>query len=173
MNDVIDPSRDLPPILSKFLREDAPPLSREDADGIHAAAVRFYARERWRDACELFRLLVLSRPDQARGWIGLAACHEVMGDDERALVLYQLACLAPAPNRHRKRARLYLARFYMKVGRHDDARVELDTLAMDPIEGDAALDVAAAELRRCLMDTIPEIAAIDAIDKTNPPEYLA
>ena len=150
---------DAPPIVSSFVRGEAPRLSREEIDGIYSAAVRFYARERWSEAGELFRWLVHARPEQARGWIGLAACHEGMGDDERALALYQLASTAAAPNANRKRARLYLARLLVKLGRHDEARAELDALERDACAGAEASDRSAEELRRCLMDTVPSMEA--------------
>jgi Flp pilus assembly protein TadD len=157
MNDVIDPSAELPPIVSKFLSGDAPPLSREDVDGIYSAALRLYGRERWSEAGDVFRFLVLTQPEQARVWIGLAACHEALGDDDYAIALYEVACNATTPNPHRTRARLHLARLLVRLGRHDDARTELDALEAESIEPDEAIDAYAAELRRCLMDTVPSM----------------
>src|SRR5947209_15943221 len=86
----------LPPIVSSFVRGAAPPLSREEVDGIYSVGVRLYARERYAEASDVFRLLVLYRPREARGWTALAACHEALGDDDRAIALYNLAALAPS-----------------------------------------------------------------------------
>jgi hypothetical protein len=87
--------------------------------------------------------------------MALAACHEALGDDACAIALYELACITPARSRHRRRARFFLARLYAKLGRHREAREEIEVLDQDPSERDEATDDAVAELRRALLDTLP------------------
>lgn len=144
----------LPPIVSAFLRQGAPPLSREEIDGIYTVGVRLYGRERFAEASDVFRLVILCRPRQARGWLALAACHEGLGDDDRAIALYKLATIAPSSNSNRRRARLYLARLYAKLGRHAEARDELESLEGESCDDDETIERAIRDLRRCLVDTM-------------------
>lgn len=147
----------LPPLVSAFVRGNAPPLSKEQLDGIYTVGVRLYAREQYREAADVFRLVVLCRPRQACGWIALAACHEAFGEDEHAIVLYQAAALAPASNANRRRARVHLARLFARLGRHAEARDELDAIESEPDDGDESISTAVRDLRRCLADTLPSM----------------
>lgn len=118
----------LPPSIATYLRDGPPQLTAAEIDAIYGVGAMFYTRERYAEACDLFRLMVLLRPQESRGWLSLAACHEGMGDDERALALYEVAALAPYARPDQLRARLYLARLLVKLERDEEARDRVDEL---------------------------------------------
>lgn len=62
------------------------------------------------DAAEPFRALVLTAPEDPRGWLGLGVVHERRGRTAAALVVYETGALASQSARcHVARARLYAA----------------------------------------------------------------
>jgi tetratricopeptide (TPR) repeat protein len=148
----------LPETLAAIVRDGPPPLTASDLDHIYAVGADLYVRERWSEAQDVFRLLVLVHPSDARGWIALAACHEAQADDERAIALYQLASGASSREDSR-RARLYLARVLAKTGRHDEARQILEAIVVENDDDTTFVDMH-AQLQRCLMDTQPSLQPV-------------
>src|SRR6185436_7408871 len=96
----------------------------------------FYARDDYSKAMDLFRLLVLAKPEDARGWFSLGAAHEASGDDERAAAMYEAARGAPEGERHRFEATAYLARLLLHRGEVDTARALALELLWDLEETD-------------------------------------
>ncbi len=143
----------LSPMLDALVREGMPPLSDQEIDAVYGVGLQFYARERWVEASDLFRLLVLCRPGELRPWLGLAACHEALGDEERALALYRVAVATGGVGQHVANA--YLARLLSKLGQHDEAREILETLVVD--ESDEAAAELVHQLRCALCDTQPSL----------------
>jgi tetratricopeptide (TPR) repeat protein len=100
------------------------------ANGLGALADRFYSvgfqmleAERWRDAADVFRAMVLTWPRDERSWIALGRCHEEMGQAEVAVELYSLGTLcAPAS----VRCRLALGRALAARGADEQAAAVLD-----------------------------------------------
>jgi Flp pilus assembly protein TadD len=128
-------------ILESWLR-DAPALERhEEVEAVYAIGHTYYAREDFRRAADVFRLLVLTRPQEARGWTALGACHDAVDEVEQAEALYEAALLAPLGEVDRDRARVFLARLLASQGRLDEAQAHVDAL-----EGLELVDVIGAEL---------------------------
>ena len=140
----------LPPVVSALLQNGPPPLTGEEVDGLYSVGLTLYAQEHWAEASDVFRLLVLCRPREARGWIALAACHEGLGDDEQAITIYRIASAAPAAVTNRRRACLFLARLLARLGRRAEARDALENVE----DADDGLDDALDELRRSLVETL-------------------
>src|SRR5258708_35996501 len=86
---------DEPSMLEEFLTTGRLPLDDSWVDAAYAVGHKFYSRDEYGKAIDLFRLLVLARPDDARGWFSLAAAHEASGDEVRAVMLYETARGAP------------------------------------------------------------------------------
>lgn len=66
-------------------------LDDEQQDTTHALAQMLYERGDIIPALDVFRLLALCAPSRARSWFSIAACHEALGDEERAAALYELS----------------------------------------------------------------------------------
>ncbi|GAC1557393.1 MAG: hypothetical protein NVS3B10_17310 [Polyangiales bacterium] len=140
------------PLVSSILDGDPPPLTQQEVDGIYAVGLGLYARERFLEASDVFRLLVLVRPSEARGWLALAASHEGLGDDERAVELYAIARSAPVCGANRRRASLQLARLCARLGRPAEARAELELVDLED-DDDPSMVEELAGLQRCLAET--------------------
>lgn len=128
-------------ILESWLQH-TPALARhEEVEAVYAIGHAYYAREDFRRAADVFRLLVLTRPQEARGWTALGACHDAVDEPEHAEALYEAALLAPLGDVDRDRARVFLARLLASQGRDEEARAHVDAL-----EGLELADVLDAEL---------------------------
>jgi tetratricopeptide (TPR) repeat protein len=64
---------------------------RRAADAIYAAGHYLLTNDRAFDALDVFRTLLLVAPSDERGWLGLGASHQELGESEKALELYRLA----------------------------------------------------------------------------------
>lgn len=58
---------------------------------VYAGAVDLLERDRFGDAAELLRALVVLAPHDERGWMGLVAAHEALGQADVAERLARLA----------------------------------------------------------------------------------
>jgi tetratricopeptide (TPR) repeat protein len=136
------------PSAEKYLAG-SPPLSDHEVELLYGIGRLHYERDQHATAMDLFRVLVLCRPNDARGWFSLAACHEAVDDDERAIALYEVAAAAPQGDEDRLRARLFLARLLDRVGRSAEARERLADVetALDAIDADDGLRSLAGRLR--------------------------
>lgn len=147
---------ELSPQLASLVLAGPPPLTEQEIDAIYGVGLGYYGRERFSEAGDVFRLLVLLRPRQARVWLALAASHEAVCDDERAIALYRVAAATPAPTDVHKVVEAYLARLLAKVGRHDEARELVESIPVDD-EDDEAMARLVLDLRRALCDTQPSL----------------
>lgn len=115
------------------------------ADTLYSLGYALLRDERWGDAADVLRAMVLAVPTDERGWVALGSCHEQLGQTSVAIQLYALACL---PTRGSVRCRLALARALRSVGR--DA------------EADEALEAAAAAAERRDDEELHELVAAES-----------
>ncbi len=108
------------------------PFHREDQDAIYAVGRFLYEQQQAARAAEVFRLLALVAPERCRSWTALAACHEALGDVDRARDLYRLALEVAEQDDHRATAAVYKARLDLDNDEGDAARLALETC--DPTE---------------------------------------
>jgi Flp pilus assembly protein TadD len=109
--------------FGRYASGELPTIDDHQAEAIYAAGHIYYEQESFARAADVFRLLALARPHEARSWIGLGATHEAVGEWDRAGALYAIAVQArDARLDERATAILYLARAEQVVGNDDDAR---------------------------------------------------
>jgi Flp pilus assembly protein TadD len=112
-------------------------------DAIYAAGHFLFTNDRVPEALDVFRTMLLAAPTDDRGWLGLGACHESIGEDDRALDIYRVARRAIS---RRARIEIALARSLRARGDLGDAS---DAYAR-------AADFAAAEERTDLLVVIEQ-----------------
>lgn len=95
-------------------------------DTLYAAAFWMLERERSADAAVFFRMLLLSAPADERGFLGLAKCHEDLGQDEVALDIYLAGSHAAE---RRVRCHIGCARVAVRQNRDDLAAMALEQAA--------------------------------------------
>ena len=76
-----------------MLPKDAMGLSNEMVEGIYSYAYRLYNTGKYEPASQLFRLLIMLNPTEAKYLMGLAACFHMEKDWEQAGVTYILCSL--------------------------------------------------------------------------------
>lgn len=135
-------------LIESWLRDAPLPDRSDQVEAVYAIGHAYYAREDFQRAADVFRLMVLTRPQEARGWTALAACHDAVDDEEQAEALYEAALLAPLGEVDRDRARVFLARLLASQGRLAEARGHLE--AVEGIEHVDVLDAEIASLRRAV-----------------------
>ncbi len=133
-------------LLESWLQHPPALERREEAEAVYAIGHAYYARDDFRRAADVFRLLVLTRPQEARGWTALGACHDAVDEAEQAEALYEAALLAPLGDADRDRARVFLARLLTAQGRDDEARAHVE--ALEGLELADVLDAELASLHR-------------------------
>ncbi len=124
-------------------------ISAESRDGLYAIGRMFYERQDHVRAADVFRLLVLAAPTEARGWLALAASHEAADDDDRARELYRIAIEATEPSPERTTAIVYLARLSLRERDVAEAHRLLEQV-IDEDELDPEVLGIAASIRRSL-----------------------
>lgn len=79
-------------------------ISDAQAEGIYAQAYRLYNTGKYKDACNLFRLLVMINATEAKYTLGMAACFHMQKDYKAAADLYMLCSVidpaSPIPPFH-------------------------------------------------------------------------
>lgn len=73
-------------------------MSDESAEGIYGQAYLLYNTGRYRDAGEVFRLLIMLNPTEPKFLIGLAACYHMMKEYQSAGSTYNLASVVDPDN---------------------------------------------------------------------------
>jgi type III secretion system low calcium response chaperone LcrH/SycD len=63
-------------------------VAEEKIQGMHALAFFLYREQQYRDASHFFRLLVASRPSEAKYWKSLGACFQMLKEYEQAINCY-------------------------------------------------------------------------------------
>lgn len=135
-------------LLESWLRDGPKLHGHDEVEAVYAIGHAYYAREDFRRAADVFRLMVLTRPQEARGWTALAACHDAVDDTEQAETLYEAALLAPIGDHDRDRARVFLARLLASQGRASEAREHLD--ALEGLDHADVLEAEITSLRRSI-----------------------
>lgn len=115
-----------------------------EADALYSFAFMFLDGGRTTDARDVFRAMLLLFPRDERAWLGLARCHEQLGDVALAVELCSFALVACAPA---VRSRVALSRLLRSTGRDDDAADVLDRAA-DAAADDEALSALVDDARR-------------------------
>lgn len=110
------------------------PFTADDQDAIYAVGRFLYEQSQHVRAAEVFRLLALLAPKRSRSWTALAACHEALGDVDRARTLYALALDVPEHDNHRPVAAVYKARLDIDAGDEDAARASLESCDLNECE---------------------------------------
>lgn len=81
-------------------------LGMSDAmiEGLYGQAWRLYNTGKYKDSCQIFRLLVMLNPTEAKYSLGLAACYHLMKDYKSAVNTYSLCGIidpnSPIPHYH-------------------------------------------------------------------------
>lgn len=73
-------------------------ITDESAEGIYGQAYLLYNTGRYRDAAEVFRLLIMLNSTEPKYLIGLAACHHMQKDYQAAGSTYNLASIIDPDN---------------------------------------------------------------------------
>ncbi len=75
---------------------------------LYTTGFQLHAQERYRDAAQVFQIMLQAAPTDERGWLALADCHEKIGQRHIALELFSAGTIAaqPAPRCMLSRFRL-------------------------------------------------------------------
>lgn len=106
------------------------------ADAIYRIAYAMLEDERWSDAADVLRAMMLACPRDERSWLALGRCHEALDQSDVALELYALGVLAVPTS---VRCRLASARILKDRGLVSEADDALDAaeVAASTIDDDA------------------------------------
>lgn len=84
--------------------KDALGLTDQMVEGIYGQAYRLYNSGKYRDAVQLFRLLIMLNATEAKYTLGLAACFHMLKDFQHAVETYALCAIldanSPVPHYH-------------------------------------------------------------------------
>lgn len=87
-----------------MLPKDAMGLTDQMVEGIYGHAYRLYNAGQYREASQLFRLLVMLNATEPKFILGLAACYHLLGQYDNALMTYSVVEVMntkdPMPNYH-------------------------------------------------------------------------
>lgn len=106
-------------------------------EGLYAIAYGFLDSGRYAEAVHAFRVMVRFSPVDERGWLGLANCHEELGDDDVAAELLGAGALVSSPPS--ARCLVALARLRARGGDRDAAADLLDEACAIAEDSDPAL----------------------------------
>lgn len=101
------------------------------ADALYALGHGLLGLGQTANAADVFRCLLLARPQDERGWLALAECHERSDQPRTALELYSAGSVAAEPS---PRCLLGRARVLRALGRADEAAAAV-ALALELAEG--------------------------------------
>lgn len=96
-------------IADKVLKKGSNPrdalgLNDQMIEGIYGQAYRLYNTGKYKDACDLFRLLVMLNPTEQKYTLGMAACFHMMKEYRGAADLYTVCSMldpaSPIPHYH-------------------------------------------------------------------------
>lgn len=111
------------------------------ADTLYALGHWLVEQARTDDAAHVYRTLLMTAPDDERGWLGLAFVHEARGEDELADGLYLLAEKAVPTSFRAALARARLRRRVDAGDGIDEAFERAIDLARSAGEEDAAASI--------------------------------
>lgn len=91
-------------IMQQFLPKNVLGLSDSMVEGIYSQAYRLYNTGKYKDASQLFRLLIMIDGTEAKFIMGLAACFHMMKEYQSAISTYALCGIidpdSPIPHYH-------------------------------------------------------------------------
>jgi Flp pilus assembly protein TadD len=112
-------------------------LNTQQLEGLYAVAHGLLDAGRVVEAVHAFRVMVRFSPTDERGWLGLAKCHQDLGDDEVATELLGAGSLVSSPRS--ARCLVALARIRAHEGDRRAAAELLDEARNIAEETDASL----------------------------------
>lgn len=112
-------------------------LTHQQLEGLYAVAYGLLDTGRVADAVHAFRVMVRFSPSDERGWLGLANCHEELGDDDVAAELLGAGALVSSPRS--ARCLVALARLRTREGDRCAAAELLDEALIVAEEADGSL----------------------------------
>jgi type III secretion system low calcium response chaperone LcrH/SycD len=71
-------------------------LKKEDLDAIYVIAYNLYSEKEYVKALQFFQAMAFYNHFDKRGWIGSAACYQILGSYDNALLCYSYASLIDA-----------------------------------------------------------------------------
>ena len=88
----------IPELMEAILMKGAPlyitkGLKKEHMDALYTMAYNLYSEEKYKEAFPLFQSLTLNDHLDQRGWMGAAACCEMLKNYEQALAGYSYAAM--------------------------------------------------------------------------------
>jgi len=107
---------------------------QQAVDILYTTGFELHAQERYRDAAQVFQIMLQAAPTDERGWMALADCHEKLGQRYIALELFSAGTIAaePAPRCMLSRFRiLYDLNRSQEADEAYDAALELAAAADD------------------------------------------
>jgi type III secretion system low calcium response chaperone LcrH/SycD len=91
-------------LMEQLLPKNAMGLSDAMVEGLYSQAYRLYNTGKYKDASQLFRLLIMIDSTEAKYTMGLAACFHMMKEFESAISTYALCGIidpdSPIPHYH-------------------------------------------------------------------------
>jgi len=91
-------------LMEQLLPKNAMGLSDAMVEGLYSQAYRLYNTGKYKDASQLFRLLIMIDSTEAKYTMGLAACFHMMKEYESAISTYALCGMidpdSPIPHYH-------------------------------------------------------------------------
>ena len=96
------------------------------ADGLYSIGFSMLEADRWKDAADVFRAMVLTAPRDERSWVALGKCHEELGQADVAVELYSLGTLCIPDG---VRCRIALSRALRERGDDLNAESVMDAAA--------------------------------------------
>jgi tetratricopeptide (TPR) repeat protein len=94
------------------------PARRDLTESLYAVAYALLESERHSEAAAVFRLMLHVSPTDERSWLGVAQCHEQIGQSVIALELYSAGTVAAEPA---ARCMLGRAKMLRSLDRDDEA----------------------------------------------------
>lgn len=121
-------SKEYQALVSKVVQQGVAPkdvmgLSDAMVEGIYGQAYRLYNTGKYKDAIQLFRLLIMLNASEARYTMGLAACFHMLKQYKNAVETYTLCAILdpenPIPHFHASDC-------YIQTGDHLSALIALE-----------------------------------------------
>lgn len=98
-------------------------MSDAMVEGVYAQAYRLYNSGKYKEACELFRLLIMINAMEPKYTMGFGACHHMLKDFKSAIDAYQICAMlepnSPVPHYHSSDC-------YIQMGDAISAIIELE-----------------------------------------------
>lgn len=90
-------------VTTKFVQDGFTPkdvlnMSDVQLEGLYAQAYNFYQTGRYKDAVQIFRLLMMFNPNEAKYCLGLAACYHLLKEYDNAVQIYTMLSIIETEN---------------------------------------------------------------------------